>query len=109
MTWPMMEESTPFGLDYRYAEMRGCMNGDQYSYFNSQSSSSGTDYQNAVDAAKSNPSGGSKISGWNNLQYLAYGCIDTHYSGDWYNGQEDSYLSQFLSALSSAPWPGGLK
>ncbi|MGO9062099.1 MAG: Ig-like domain-containing protein [Candidatus Binataceae bacterium] len=109
MTWPMMEESTPFGLDYRYAEMRGCMNGDQYSYFNSQSSSSGTDYQNAVDAAKSNPSGGSKISGWNNLQYLAYGCIDTHYSGHWYNGQEDSYLSHFLSALSSAPWPGGLK
>ena len=107
MTWPMMEESTPFGVDYRYAEMRGCVNGDQYSYFNSQSSSSGTDYQNAVTAAKSNPSGASKISGWTNLQYLAYGCIDTHFSGDWFNGTADSYLNDFLSTLSSASWPGG--
>jgi len=107
MTWPMMEESTPFGVDYRYAEMRGCVNGDQYSYFNSQSSSSGTDYQNAVTAAKNNPNGASKISGWTNLQYLAYGCIDTHFSGDWFNGSTDSYLSDFLSTLSSADWPGG--
>jgi len=107
MTWPMMEESTPFGVDYRYAEMRGCVNGDQYSYFNSQSSSSGTDYQNAVTAAKNNPNGASKISGWTNLQYLAYGCIDTHFSGDWFNGTADSYLSDFLSTLSSASWPGG--
>jgi hypothetical protein len=38
------------------------MNGDEYSYFNSQSSSSGTAYQNAVNAAKSNPSGGSRKS-----------------------------------------------
>jgi hypothetical protein len=107
MTWPMMEESTPFGLDYRYAEMRGCINGDQYSYFNSQSSSSGSDYRTAVSAARSNPDSASKISGWSNLQYLAYGCIDSHYSGGWYSGVDDSYLSQFLSALTSAPWPGG--
>lgn len=107
MTWPMMEESTPFGVDYRYAEMRGCVNGDQYSYFNSQSSTSGSDYQNAVNAAKTNPNGASRISGWTNLQYLAYGCIDTHFSGDWFNGSTDSYLSGFLSAFNSAPWPGG--
>ena len=109
MTWPMMEESTPFGLDYRYAEMRGCINGDQYSYFNSQSSKQGTDYQNAVSAARTNPSGASPITGWTNLQYLSYGCIDTHYSGDWFNGTSDSYLTEFLDRLASAPWPGGLQ
>jgi hypothetical protein len=107
MTWPMMEESTPFGVDYRYAEMRGCVNGDQYSYL--QSPSSGTDYQNAVNAAKLNPHDASKISGWTNLQYLAYGCIDSHYTGNWFNGTADSYLNDFFSSLNSAPWPGGKK
>jgi hypothetical protein len=108
-TWPMIEESTPFGLDYRYAEMRGCINGDQYTYFNSQSSSAGTDYKNAVSNAASNPQGASSVSGWSNLQYLAYGCIDTHYSGSWYSGVTDSYLSDFLESLSSANWPGGIQ
>src|SRR5208337_3970138 len=109
MTWPMMEESTPFGLDYRYAEMRGCVNGDEYNYYNSQSSAQGTDYQNAVSAARTNPSGASRIAGWTNLQYLSYGCIDTHYSGDWFDGDSDSYLTEFLNRLATAPWPGGLQ
>ena len=107
MTWPMMGESTPFGVDFRYAEMRGCVNGDQYGYYNAQSPSSATDYKNAVAAALSNPNGASKISGWSNLQYVAYGCIETHYSGGWFSGTTDSYLTEFLSTLSSAPWPGG--
>ncbi len=109
MTWPMMEESTPFGLDFRYAEMRGCVNGDQYSYYNSQSSAQGTDYQNAVNAARNNPNGASAVTGWTNLQYLSYGCIDTHFSGDWFNGTADSYLNEFLNRLATAPWPGGLQ
>jgi hypothetical protein len=106
-TWPMIEESTPFSLDYRYAEMRGCVNGDQYAYFNSQSRKSGSDYLRAVSNATSNPTGSSKVSGWNNLQYLAYGCIQTHFTGNWFDGRADSYLRGFLSALNSAPWPGG--
>jgi hypothetical protein len=109
MTWPMMEESTPFGLDYRYAEMRGCINGDEYSYYNSQAAAQGTDYQNAVNAARTNPNGASSISGWTNLQYLSYGCIDTHFSGDWFNGFSDTYMNEFLNRLSTAPWPGGLR
>ena len=36
MTWPMREQSTPFAVDFRYAEMRGCVNGDQYGYYHSQ-------------------------------------------------------------------------
>jgi hypothetical protein len=106
-TWPMIEESTPFSLDYRYAEMRGCVNGDQYGYFNSQSRKSGSDYKRAVSNATNNPSGPSSVSGWTNLQYLAYGCIQTHFTGNWFNGRADSYLRGFLSTLNSAPWPGG--
>jgi len=109
MTWPMLQDSTSFGLDFRFAEMRGCVNGDQYSYYNSQSSAQGSDYQNAVNAARSNPNGASPVSGWTNLQYLSYGCIDTHFSGDWFNGSADSYLNEFLNRLSTAPWPGGLR
>jgi hypothetical protein len=109
MTWPMIQDSTSFGLDFRFAEMRGCVNGDQASYYNSQAAAQGADYQNAVNAARSNPSGASPISGWTNLQYLSYGCVDTHFSGAWFNGSADSYLLQFLDRLSSAPWPGGLR
>ncbi len=105
----MMWQSTPFGLDYRYAEMRGCINGDQYSYYHSQSASAGTDYQNAVSNAQSNPQGASSVSAWTNLQYLAYGCIETHYSGSWYSGATDDYLNVFVQSLESANWPGGEK
>src|SRR5260370_26684929 len=105
----MIQGSLSFGLDFRFAEMRGCVNGDQTSYYNSQSSWQGTDYQNAVKAARSNRSGASAVSGWTNLQYLSYGCIDTHFSGAWFNGSADSYLTEFLDRLSSAPWPGGLR
>src|SRR5579875_973138 len=51
MTWPMIEESTPFAVDYRLAEMRGCVNGDQYGYFEAQSATSAGDYRDAVNAA----------------------------------------------------------
>jgi hypothetical protein len=108
-TWPMVEESTPFALDYRYAEMRGCVNGDQYSYFNSQNKRSGSDYQSAVTNATNDPTGPSKVSGWNNLQYLAYGCIETHFSGSWFDGRSDSYLKSFLNSLDTANWPGHLQ
>jgi hypothetical protein len=109
MTWPMMEQSTPFAVDYRYAEMRGCVNGDQDGYYHSQDPSSATDYNNAVIAATIDPNGTSSVSDWTNLQYLAYGCIQTHFTGSWFDGSADSYLDQFLSDLSSAPWPGGNK
>ena len=31
--WPMIETSTAFGADYRYADQRTCMNGDMADYF----------------------------------------------------------------------------
>lgn len=83
MTWPMMEKSVSFAPDYRYAEMRGCVNGDQYGYFLSQRRRSGADYLKAVQTAKGYPNEPSPAPGWSNLQYLSYGCIETHFSGDW--------------------------
>ena len=81
MTWPMMEQSTSFAVDFRYAEMRGCVNGEQCGYYHSEDPRSATDHENAVIAATINPSGTSSISDWTNLQYLAYGCIETHFTG----------------------------
>jgi hypothetical protein len=107
MTWPMIEESTPFAVDFHYAEMRGCVNGDQLSYFDNQNSAAARDYSNAVKAASSNPNGPSSISGWTNLQYLSFGCIDSHFSGTWFGGVPDAYLNEFLHDLNTAPWPGG--
>jgi len=31
-TWAITEESAPFGLDYRYAKMRECINCNHYGY-----------------------------------------------------------------------------
>ena len=109
MTWPMIEESTPFAVDFLLAETRGCINGDKFEYFNDQNPTAAADYQNAVNAARTNPKGASRMSGWTNLQYLAYGCIDAHYLGAWYNGASDSYIAEFTNAVNEAPWPGGIK
>jgi hypothetical protein len=109
MTWPMIQESTPFATDFHLAEMRGCVNGDQYAYFHSQNPSIAVDYQNAVNSAKTDPDGSSSSAGWTNLQYLAYGCIDTHVTGTWFEGKVDSYILRFLSHVAYAPWPGGVK
>jgi len=107
MTWPMMQQSTPFAVDFTGAQMRGCINGDRFSYYAAQSPSDASDYQNAVNSAMSDPNGASKVPGLSNLQYLGYGCVDTHYSGAWYNGVFDFYLNIFQDALGSIPWPGG--
>ena len=68
MTWPMMQQSTPFAVDFTAAEIRACVDGDKYTYFSILNSAAATDYQNAVNAAKTNPNGASKVSGLTNLQ-----------------------------------------
>jgi hypothetical protein len=115
MTYPMNTVSLPFGVDHRYAEMRGCMNGDQFSYFHSQNVASGADYQNAVNLAKSNPSGPAPSShtipldfaGETNLQYLQWKCDGTHFSGGWTTAM-NGYLTTTLGHFNSHDWPGGL-
>lgn len=105
-TWPMVAKSTPFAIDYRFAEMRACMNGDQFSYFKSQDPTSGTDYINAVNAAKTNPTGPSSHTGWNNQQYITYGCIGTHFTGGWNpNTDPGGYIASIINAMNTKPWP----
>lgn len=133
-TWPMIAISTAWGADYRFAKFRGCMNGDsaKVSYFTSQNSSSGSDYSSAISRATSSPNavvpGGlfgpsNVLTSETNLQYLALGCIATHFSGDWYGSQALCYLNNnrgsgtgcsgfttanFVNILNTHSWPGGL-
>jgi hypothetical protein len=114
-TWPMLAISTAWGEDYRWAKWRACVNGDYANFFGNSS-----DYLNAVSRAQSNP-GGVVPSGQlgpvnlftneTNLQYLALGCVGTHFSGGWYDSGAVNYLTNsstgFLYHLNGAVWPGG--
>jgi hypothetical protein len=117
MTWPMLYNSTSFAMDDRYAEMRGCINGHQLGYFNSQSPASAADYSQGVQYATINPNGvmthshtkAILHSGETNLEYLAWGCLDTHYCGDW--GMVagcDRYAAEAYQHYINHDWPGGL-
>ena len=120
--WPMVSQYTSFALDARYAEMRACVNGDDYNYFHSQNATAGADYQTYVNAAASSPNAaisgspiGLKPSGQTgsetNLQYVVWGCFGTHYSGDWYGGgsgesaNEQSYINSGYSYVAADSFP----
>jgi len=116
-TWPMLAISTAWGEDYRWAKYRACVNGDYANWFGNSS-----DYLNAVSRAQSDPNGivpSGQIGPTNlfanetNLQYLALGCVATHFSGNWYDSGAVTYLtnssSGFLYHLNNSVWPGGLR
>lgn len=119
-TWPMIAQSTPFALDYRNAEFRACINGDQYDYFHSQSASAAADYQTFVNAAKTDPSelasavsisrqwpqpSGMAAGTETALQYVQWGCFATHFCGDWNTGSCTSYLDDGYSDYVNKNWP----
>ena len=93
-TWPMIDTSTAFAADYRYADQRACMNGDLADYFNDRPSYNGHSY--ARDIA-----GG-------NLDTILWGCIGTHYSGDWYDGDSQNgaiwYINFVKGVLARKDW-----
>jgi hypothetical protein len=114
-TWPMLAISTAWGEDYRWAKYRACVNGDYANFFGNNS-----DYLNAVSRAQTNPNGTvpsgqagptNLFTNETNLQYLALGCVATHFSGNWYDSGASSYLtnssSGFLYHLNGSVWPGG--
>lgn len=119
--WPMEALSTSWGQDYRWAKFRSCVNGGDSGRFNN------ADYNHAVSVASSNPNGlasssgfvapSNLLSGETNLQYLALGCIATHFCGGWYQSSSDScttYLTtangsnSFIPILQNHSWPGHL-
>lgn len=119
-TWPMIAYSTPFALDFRFAEMRACINGDHYNYYASQSASAATDYQTFVNAAKANPnelvSAVSSTPQWPQptamtpgsetvLQYVTWGCFATHFCGNWNTGSCTSYMNEGYNNYVNKNWP----
>jgi hypothetical protein len=109
-TQPMLALSTSFGLDYKGAKWRSCMNADVNARFNSSA------YLSDVSNATTDPNGrysGSEPtylgSSETNLEHLAVGCTITHYSGGWFDSSASSYAAVFVSALNTHPWPGGLQ
>lgn len=71
-TWPMMDTSTAFSADYRFADQRACMNGDYAAYFATKPIYNGHSYGNDIASG--------------NLSTELWGCIGAHYSGNWYDG-----------------------
>jgi len=108
--FPMVQQSTPFAVDVRLAQLRACMNGDSASYYNSKGSQ-GPAYAAAVSAAQSDPNGLATGTTFQpnetNLQYLQWGCIGSHFSGSWYDPDSVGYNQSVASILQSQGWPGG--
>jgi hypothetical protein len=52
--WPMIDTSTAFAADYRYADQRACMNGDLADYFDQQPSYNGHNYSKDIAAGDLN-------------------------------------------------------
>lgn len=92
-TWPMMMQSTPFAADYRYADQRSCMNGNYAQYMASQG---GNTYAADIAAFK---------AGGSNSRVL-WGCIGTHYSGNWYDSGAQAYITETQNNLAAKAWMG---
>lgn len=109
-TWPAINESTAFAVDYRYASQRSCMNGDQSGYFNDKGA--GAMYLADVANAKNDPNVESPHRLWNpvtvayatNLEYVAFACMGSHYSGNWMDSEARVYLNSVLTHWKKKDW-----
>lgn len=109
-TWPAMNESTAFAVDYRYGFQRSCMNGNQSGYFNGKGLK-GT-YLADVTNAMNSPEQPSPHQFWNpvtgtyatNLEYVAFACLSSHYSGGWMDAGAQSYLQSLLTHWKNKDW-----
>jgi hypothetical protein len=90
-TWPMIKDSTAFNADYRYADQRACMNGDNSTYFASRAQQPNS---YAADIASGD------------LDRIMWGCIGKHFSGGWYGSDAISYVNENKRYLASRPWLG---
>ena len=109
-TWPAINESTAFAADYRYASQRSCMNGAQSGYFEAKGIAQTylTDVQNATNK----PYDESPHHFWNpvtgryanNLEYVEFGCLSSHYSGGWMDAGAQIYLNSLLAHWKNKDW-----
>lgn len=109
-TWPAINESAPFAADYRFGSQRSCMNGGQSGYFKGKGIAE--TYIADVENAKSSPNEQSPHRFWNpvtdkyatNLEYIAFACLSSHYSGGWMDAGAQSYLRSVLNHWSKKDW-----
>lgn len=109
-TWPAINESTAFAVDYRYGFQRSCMNGDRSSYF--QAKGVGDTYLTDVSNARNNPSTESPqhffnpVTGTNatNLEYVTFACLGSHFSGNWMDSGAQQYLNSLLTHWKNKDW-----
>jgi hypothetical protein len=109
-TWPAINESTAFAVDYRYGFQRSCMNGNQSGYFNGKGVRD--TYLADVKNATNSPDHESPHRFWNpvtgtyatNLEYVAFACLSSHYSGGWMDTQAQSYLKTLLNHWKYKDW-----
>lgn len=80
-TFPDTHSSTAFDIDYKLAYQRACFEG-QIGYLSQRSSN----YPNG-DA--------------NNM---LWGCVDEWYSGTWWDGADDIYITQIKGLIADHPW-----
>jgi hypothetical protein len=80
-TFPDTHTSTAFDIDYKLAYQRACFEG-QIPYLSQRNSN----YPNGDE---------------NNM---LWGCVDEWYSGTWWNGTDDTYITQIKGLIASQPW-----
>lgn len=80
-TFPDSHTSTAFDIDYKLAYQRACFEG-KVSYLTQRSSN----YPNG------------------NQDNMLWGCVDQWNTGTWWNGSDDSYLTEVKGEMSSKPW-----
>jgi len=109
-TWPAINESTAFAVDYRYASQRSCMNGNESGFVTDKGA--GRAYLTDVANARTNPYSESLRKFWNpvtgkyanNLEYLEFACLGAHYSGNWMDSDARSYLNSLLTHWKKKDW-----
>jgi hypothetical protein len=80
-TFPDSQNSTAFTVDYKLAYQRACFEG-RIGYLSNRSSDYPSSDQND----------------------MLWGCVDQWYTGTWWNGSDDKYLSETRSELAQKPW-----
>ena len=98
MTWPMIKDSTSFAAEFRFANARACINGDWLAYFANRSAFPGhRTYAADVAGYTSDPSPA-------NLNTLLWGCVGSHYSGEWYDPGAVKYIADIQADIAHKRW-----
>jgi hypothetical protein len=98
MTWPMIKDSMSFAAEYRSAGTRACINGDWTSYFAGRNTFPGhrtyaADFANYAQSPNQA-----------NLDTLLWGCVGSHYSGEWYDPGAVKYIDDIRADIAHRRW-----